>query len=207
MVIHVFLHNTHIAWQRRRTIWIVLTRSYLKSLAQRDFWFQFSFLKSIVPRGGGAYFVLGGWGGGGNKQVLEMVTCRGSGGILCQKILKSWSLEMLLAAFSARYQKNKCGSTVKWQMFYFLFVTWYTYNLIHIWLSPALCIIILALVRTLNCFITSASRVQQEGECSKSLVLHEDAKFWQIGEWMRNCLRERAIVVSLFYSQAELWEY
>ena len=43
-----------------------------------------------MPRDGGAYFVWGGGGaGGGNNQVPEMVTCRGSGGILCQKILKS----------------------------------------------------------------------------------------------------------------------
>ena len=101
---------------------------------------------------GGVYFVLG--EGGVHKQAPEMLTCRGSGVILRQKILKSWSSEMLLSAFSTRYQKNKCGSTLKWQMFYFLFVTWYIYSLIY----PSLTYIP-ALVCTLNCFITNAQLV------------------------------------------------
>ena len=47
----------------------------------------------------------------------------GSGGNLHQKILKSWRSEMLLSAFSVRYQKNKRGSTVE-TVLKFLFFAW-----------------------------------------------------------------------------------
>ena len=68
-----------------------IRKKIFQELSSKRFLISVFIFEKHCAQGRRSVFCIGGAGGGGdgNNQALEMVTCRGSGGILCQKILKS----------------------------------------------------------------------------------------------------------------------